>query len=149
VGTVLGNVGALITAIKAIPLFFEGTEDTGTGGKIDQKGGFLSVLHPNERVLTAKQNASLTGLGNEELSQIGTLYKQGLLTSKIDTPDTWQSNQQVLRKFDDLQNAVNSINITQQHLSFDSIRGYVIETIQKEGSTKRYMSRRGRTSRNG
>ena len=45
--------------------FYEGTEDTGRGGKLDSKGGFAAVLHPNERVMTAKQNKRIKqALGN-------------------------------------------------------------------------------------
>ena len=45
--------------------FYEGTEDTGRGGKLDSKGGFAAILHPNERVMTAKQNKRIKqALGN-------------------------------------------------------------------------------------
>jgi hypothetical protein len=45
--------------------FFEGTEDTGKGGRLDSKGGFAAILHPNERVMTAKQNKRIKqALGN-------------------------------------------------------------------------------------
>ena len=40
--------------ISSLPTFEDGTDDTGTNGRgIDGKGGFLSVLHPNERVGSA------------------------------------------------------------------------------------------------
>jgi hypothetical protein len=45
--------------------FYEGTEDTGKGGRLDSKGGFAAILHPNERVMTAKQNKRIKkALGN-------------------------------------------------------------------------------------
>lgn len=53
--------------ISALPAFFSGTEDTGNGGNLDNKGGFLSVLHPNERVLTKEQNQQLNGISNDEV----------------------------------------------------------------------------------
>ena len=53
--------------ISALPAFFVGTEDTGNGGNLDNKGGFLSVLHPNERVLTKEQNQQLNGISNDEV----------------------------------------------------------------------------------
>lgn len=43
----------------AIPSFYEGTEDTGNGGRVDSKGGFNAVLHPNERVMNAEQNKAI------------------------------------------------------------------------------------------
>lgn len=55
--------------------FFEGTEDTGKGGNVDSNGGMLAVLHPHERVLTAKQNAMIGGLSNEELVNSVMNYK--------------------------------------------------------------------------
>jgi TP901 family phage tail tape measure protein len=55
----------------ALPAFLEGTEDTGSNGKgVDGKGGFLSILHPNERVLTKEQNAKIGNISNEELANI-------------------------------------------------------------------------------
>ena len=38
---------------KLMPTFYYGTEDTGKGGGLDSKGGFLAKLHPNERVVDA------------------------------------------------------------------------------------------------
>jgi TP901 family phage tail tape measure protein len=53
--------------ISALPTFFVGTEDTGNGGNLDNNGGFLSVLHPNERVMTKEQNQQLNGISNDEV----------------------------------------------------------------------------------
>lgn len=53
--------------ISALPTFLVGTEDTGNGGNLDNNGGFLSVLHPNERVLTKEQNKQLNGMSNDEV----------------------------------------------------------------------------------
>lgn len=53
--------------ISALPTFFVGTEDTGNGGGLDNNGGFLSVLHPNERVMTKEQNKQLNGISNDEV----------------------------------------------------------------------------------
>ena len=53
------------SVLSANASFYEGTEDTGRGGKLDSKGGFAAVLHPNERVMTAKQNKRIKqALGN-------------------------------------------------------------------------------------
>ena len=66
--------------INTLPTFAEGTEDTGTNGKgIDGKGGFLSILHPNERVLTKDQNSLIGNISNEELSRIVNEYNTGKL----------------------------------------------------------------------
>src|SRR3990167_3083123 len=47
--------------------FKEGTEDTGGAGNVDADGGKLAIIHPNERILTKEQNASLGGITNEDL----------------------------------------------------------------------------------
>lgn len=56
--------------ISALPTFFVGTEDTGNGGNLDNNGGFLSVLHPNERVMTKEQNQQLKGISNDEVVKL-------------------------------------------------------------------------------
>jgi len=72
--------------IKSLPAFFDGTEDTGKNGNgIDNKGGFLSVLHPNERVVTAKQNELIGGMSNEELSKLAYNYQNGMIRPITDT----------------------------------------------------------------
>jgi hypothetical protein len=53
------------SVLSANASFFEGTEDTGKGGRLDSKGGFAAILHPNERVMTAQQNKRIKqALGN-------------------------------------------------------------------------------------
>lgn len=61
------DVALLQTLVNALPGFYDGTEDTGSGGDLDSKKGFLAVLHPHERVLTAEQNKKIIGLSNTEL----------------------------------------------------------------------------------
>lgn len=46
---------------------FDGTEDTGSDGDLDGKGGMLWMLHRNERVVNADDNAKLNGMSNEKL----------------------------------------------------------------------------------
>jgi hypothetical protein len=52
-----------------MPTFKDGTENTGKGGKIDKDGGFLAVLHPNEKVMK-EEHASMipTGMSNLEVA---------------------------------------------------------------------------------
>lgn len=61
--------------------FFDGTENTGNGGKVDDRGGFYAVLHPNERVMTARQNAKVGDLSNNELADIALMYNRGDLVN--------------------------------------------------------------------
>lgn len=54
---------------------FDGTENTGRGGNVDSKGGFHAILHPNERVVPAKDNKFLKGIKNSELPKMAEFYK--------------------------------------------------------------------------
>lgn len=76
----LKDISVLMGAVRAIPAFFEGTEDTGTGGNVDNKGGFKAILHPRERVMTKEQNELLGDLTNNELANIGKMWNNGLLS---------------------------------------------------------------------
>lgn len=68
------------TLAEGLSGFYEGTEDTGSGGNIDSKGGMLAVLHPHERVLTAEQNAMIGSLSNEEL--VNSVFKYHIAEKK-------------------------------------------------------------------
>ena len=76
----LTDISVLSGAIRSLPSFEKGTENTGKQcNGIDGRGGFLSVLHPEERVMTKGQNKKVGGLSNEELSDIAWMYNIGLL----------------------------------------------------------------------
>lgn len=68
-------------SVAALASFFDGTEDTGNGGNVDNKGGFVSILHPNERVMTAEQNKKIgaSKLSNDKLTDIAVKYNTGQL----------------------------------------------------------------------
>ena len=66
--------------INSLPSFEVGTENTGaTGRGLDGKGGFISMLHPYERVMTADQNAKVGDLSNEKLADVAFKYNSGQL----------------------------------------------------------------------
>ncbi len=74
--------------INSLPGFEKGTEDTGKDGRgVDGKGGMLSVLHPNERVIPKSMNEQLNGMSNEELTRIATEYQNGKLFNGKTTND--------------------------------------------------------------
>lgn len=65
------STAVLEAFIAGLPTFFEGTENTGPQGQgVDGRGGFLSVLHPFERVVDAENNAALEGYSNNDLAKI-------------------------------------------------------------------------------
>jgi len=78
------DITLLTQFIQNLPAFAKGTEDTGTHGEgVDGKGGFHAILHPNERVLTKKQNEMVGDLSNDELSNLALKYRAGELENKI------------------------------------------------------------------
>jgi len=73
----------LLAFISSLPMFYDGTEDTGSNGQgIDGKGGFHAVLHPNERVLPKSLNEQIGSMSNEQLTKIAQEYQNGRLVSK-------------------------------------------------------------------
>ena len=78
------DITLLTQFIQNLPAFAKGTEDTGTHGEgVDGKGGFHAILHPNERVLTKKQNQMVGDMSNDELSNLALKYRAGELENKI------------------------------------------------------------------
>jgi len=74
--------------------FFDGTEDTGSGSNLDSKGGYLAKLHPNERVMTAKQNSIMGGMSNTDVSQLVYDYNTGQLFATPNGLDRLQGGRQ-------------------------------------------------------
>jgi hypothetical protein len=68
--------------ISSLPMFYDGTEDTGKGGGIDGKGGFHAVLHPHERVIPKSLNDQIGNLTNEQLTRLAMEYNNGRLVGK-------------------------------------------------------------------
>jgi hypothetical protein len=85
------DITLLTQFIQNLPAFAKGTEDTGTHGEgVDGKGGFHAILHPNERVLTKKQNEMIGDMSNDELSNLALKYQAGELQSKINVHQSKQ-----------------------------------------------------------
>ncbi|MEX0598163.1 MAG: hypothetical protein WD512_16870, partial [Candidatus Paceibacterota bacterium] len=101
-------IGALASGISLakglVPSLYDGTEDTGNGGKLDSKGGFAAVLHPNERVMTAKQNKRIKGalgkVSNEDLVKMIENSSSMSVNSKGLLIDTSSLNERMSLKTD-------------------------------------------------
>ena len=95
-------MSALVGLINSLPSFDVGTENTGKNGKgVDGKGGFISILHPNERVMTAEQNAMTAGLSNPMLADVAYQFKTGQLV-----PAGKANNSAVVNRLDSLYNLI-------------------------------------------
>jgi hypothetical protein len=127
--------------IKSLPAFFEGTEDTGKNGKgVDNKGGFLSVLHPNERVITAKQNELIGGMSNEDLSKLAYNYQNGMIRNITDTQigSGFVGVEILAKKLDSLERTI--ANKPEHTLQVEQIisGAMAITRTTKQGNTKIY-----------
>ena len=76
------DAGLLQAFISTLPMFYDGTEDTGAGGGVDGKGGFHAVLHPHERVIPKSLNDQIGNLTNEQLTRLAMEYQNGKLVGQ-------------------------------------------------------------------
>jgi hypothetical protein len=97
---------AIRNAFTEIPAFYEGTEDTGEGGKVDNKGGFKAILHPRERVVPKKYNDQLQGIKNFELPKAVESYRS--MPTILSFIDKMDSN--LNKGFGDLRSEMTQIN---------------------------------------
>jgi TP901 family phage tail tape measure protein len=129
------EVTLLSNFLSTLPAFFEGIEDTGKGGGLDGKGGFLSVLHPNERVMPAKDNKKVTGLSNTELADVGYKYRTGQLIDihKTDTAGNSFDILPLLKKQDELIKALKDKNEIDYRIDEVVSNAFSIIKTQKKG----------------
>lgn len=129
--------------------FFEGTEDTGTGGHWDSKKGFLSILHPHERVIAAKENKELKGISNQDipmLVNLGRDFLEGNLSldashfrqqiKDVSTSDfAIQDNSEVVRQLEEVKKSIQSIPVIDYRL--EELYGQMLE-ITKISAKKHF-----------
>lgn len=138
----LASKAAMEALIESLPAFYEGTENTGkVANPLDSNGGRLSLLHDNERVLTAKQNKPLLdmGLSNEEAVKYAQI---GFVSSSIESGNdragkSWDIAP-LLKKLDSVEKAIQ--NMPQTDYQYDqAIRGLfsVIKTEKRGNTTTR------------
>lgn len=128
--------------IKSLPMFFDGTEDTGKNGQgVDGKGGFLSILHPNERVIPKKNNELIGNMSNDDLAQLAYNYQNGLVRDVADglTLSNDLSGVKVLAdKLDSLERTIS--NKPEHNIQLEQIvdGAMAISRTTKRGNTKIY-----------
>lgn len=145
------TAGLLVSGLQSN---YDGTEDTGIGGNIDSKGGFIAVQHPNERVMTAKQNKRLNGISNEKLAEVGENYMSGAMylpNQMFAEAGTSLSEQQsqadlsaiTMMQNEDIKSLLKKINEKEvQRVEFDKF-GNMVETIM-EGRMKTVITHKTR-----
>ena len=116
----LGDVSILLAGLSQLDSFFDGTEDTGTVSKpLDSNGGRTAILHDNERVMTAKQNAKLGGISNEDLADLGAMHNTGNFGG---TTVIQQNNKELISEVTKVVRAIESQPI--QSYNYDAKRSY-------------------------
>ena len=130
VGKTFSDLFAIREFVKAFPLFYEGTENTGAGGNLDNKGGFGAVLHPYERVISASDNSRIGDISNEDLTSLAEMHHAGYLAPTITT------NQDYSDQFDQLNQTLKKLPeaFPDYGLKYDPIKQVLIETIKRKGS---------------
>jgi len=140
------DIAVLKSFIQGLDFFYEGTEDTGTANNpLDKNGGRLAVLHDNERVMTAEQNKKVSGLTNWELANLGAEYKKGEETvNTAIIADRFQSNADIINKFDALENAINNIDAPNTSFHYDSIKEAFIKTVETKNKIERTINKKSK-----
>jgi hypothetical protein len=127
--------------IKSLPTFLEGTENTGPNGKgIDGKGGFLSVLHPNERVVPKEDNQLIGDMTNSELAKLAYKYQSGMVTDINDKKLVvgGYDTQVLAEKLDKLEQTIKNKPETNIELEQIIAGTMAITRTTKQGNTKIY-----------
>jgi chromosome segregation ATPase len=126
--------------------FHEGSEDIGmTDNPLDGLGGMLAMLHSNERVMdrhnnnkTIKKNGEK--MSNDEMAQLaydkihGNLDKY--MTKEVPVINaSWQTNKEILDKFDKLEKATLSLpkNMPKYKTDYNAINGIIKDHIEYNG----------------
>lgn len=143
------DISLLRAFITSLPSFYEGTEDTGSGGDdIDDKGGFHAVLHPHERVVDAENNSKLKGISNNDLADIGLLYKQGALVSpsKLTPNIVSHTDDRLIEMMHRVEGAIKGLpkKMPQHNYIYDDMEKAIVYTVKKHSKTERYHKKVGR-----
>ena len=145
------DITALTAFISSLPTFFEGTENTGKGGTLDDKGGFSAILHPNERVMTADQNKELEGLTNNDVVRIvkesesvklhsSDAVNNMKMAERFAIDMSWKTNEQIINKVDELIKTVENKPV--QFVYVDQISNKLVSEIKKgNNSVKTHYSK--------
>jgi len=72
-----------VATVLATQSAYDGVENTGAGGNGDDRGGMLWMLHPEERVMTRKQNIKTGGMSNDDLADMAMMYNTGQLINPM------------------------------------------------------------------
>lgn len=119
----LADKTVLEAVLKSLPSFFVGADRLSNDGKaIDNKGGFLAINHPGERVVPASENDELVFdngqiVPNSMLPKIFNEWKAGMHVDPSKSINNYMvDNSQVISKLDELKDAISNLPKTDYNL---------------------------------
>jgi hypothetical protein len=121
--------------IGSLPTFESGTENTGANGRgLDGKGGFLSVLHPNERVVPKSLNEQIGSMSNEALAKMAMEYNAGKIINGTKAAESLQLAV-LVNEMRDLKQVIQ--NKPETNIELGEITQSVMEIVKttKQGNT--------------
>lgn len=143
VASTLTDLAVLFAGVSGLPAFYEGTEDTGPGGNLDGKGGFLAIQHPHEKVFK-REHAEMIGYDtpNSEVAKVMDMYHRGMF---VDTGYTSAAigggeTVQVLNK---IASGIDAIKEKDQFFQYDEITKCLVETRKSANKVERFHHRQG------
>ena len=108
--------------------FYEGTPDTGGPGGLDNKGGMLAMLHPNEAVIPKARNEQYPGLAKAWISGNLDTYLAKLAMPEVQSVDM----KEVKQELGEIKEAIKNQS---WGIAYPTKDGAVIE--EHSGDTKR------------
>ena len=103
------DITLLTQFVQNLPFFEDGIEDTGKNGSgVDGRGGFHAILHPNERVLTKKQNAMVGNISNEDLAKLALRHQTGVIDPAIHQTIIAKSDERVVERLESLEKTIKN-----------------------------------------
>ncbi len=132
----ISDISVLRAFINALPGFYEGTEDTGTvANAIDNKGGRLSILHDNERVIDKANNKVIGKMSNTELAMLAN--KEKTRSYKTENASTF-----VVQELRELKQ-ITKDKPTYLGTDYDQIADAIIRKVQKGNKLEKLHNKNG------
>ena len=117
-------LGALPAVIDSIPTFYQGTNTTvadalGSPHLNTSRDGYVIRADGSEKILNPNQSARTGGMTTDQITNVAESYNKGMLgdlhnynqpSIDVSSNNNWQSNQQVISKFESLERS-NEVNL--------------------------------------
>ena len=136
VTSTIRDITSLIGILSTLPAFAEGTDFVERGNAPKGKDKIIARIDEGERIMTKDQNKKLSGISNEQLTNIAQSYKSGsfndvnYIQPKVkELNQPYQSNQMILEKFDSLQKTIEQKPMLTE-VRWDSISKMIIEKVE-------------------